>query len=134
MSIVAITKALEVALNSMMPPISTAWSNLPFEPVTGVAYQYADILSETENPTQGSDYYREIGFLQLTLMYPLEQGSLPSNQRIELIRSTFKRGETFTADGITVHISETPSRDVGVADSDRYKSIVRIPFFANVCG
>lgn len=133
MSIVSITQALETALNSITPSIETAWTNTPFEPTLGVEYQIATIVSESENPTQGSDHYRELGFLQVDLMYPLESGSLPSQLRVELIRAAFKRGNSFTKDGITVHISKTPKLTYSTVQDDRFRSVVRIEFFADVC-
>lgn len=134
MSIIAITAAIETALNGMSPAISTAWPNVEFIPITDVEYQYIDIISDSENPTQGSDFYREEGFIQVMLMYPLERGAIPSNTRVELLRSTFKRGNSFVSDGITVHIDKTPSKFLSEADGDRYKTVVRIEFHADVCG
>lgn len=133
MSIVSITQALETALNSITPSIQTAWENKPFKPTTDIEYQRVFILSDTENPTMGGDHYREIGYMQVDLMYPPEDGSLPSRTRAELIRDAFKRGNSFIKDGVTVHISDTPKIDDSRNEDDRYKTIIRIPFFADIC-
>lgn len=133
MSLVSITQALETALNSITPVIETAWENVDFTPTTGVEYQMVSIISESENPTQGSDFYREVGFMQVDLMYPVGHGSLPSKQRFELIRDTFFRGASFEKDSVTVHISKTPEMPHTINEDDRYRSVVRVEFFANVC-
>ncbi len=131
MSIVSIRSSLEVAVNAM-PALSTAWENVPFEPVAGVPYQQVFILfAEPDNIEYGSNY-RELGFMQINLLYPLEVGTKDINTRAELIRTTFKRGNSFTSGGVTTTIHKTPEIMNGRVEGDRYKLIVKIPFFANL--
>lgn len=132
MSAVKVKAALETALNGMSPAISTAWENVPFSPINGVAYQQAFLqLNPTENP-EFSNGYRESGILQVNLRYPINTGAAAALTRAELIRSTFKRGYSFSSGGVTVTIDKTPSIGSGAIVEDRYFLPVRVNFYANV--
>ncbi len=132
MSTVSIRQALEAAVNGISPTISTAWENVPFKPVAGTNYQAIWVkFANPENNEYGS-VHRELGFMQVDLMYGLETGTLASQLRAELIRTTFFRGASFVKDGVTVIINATPSIIDGHVDGDRYKTIIRIQFYSNV--
>ena len=132
MSAVKIKAALETALNGMSPAISTAWENVPFTPANGTAYQQVFIqLNNTENP-EFANGYRESGIFQINLRYPINTGAAAALTRAELIRSTFKRGYSFTNNGVTVTIDKTPSIGSGTIVDDRYFLPVRVNFYANV--
>lgn len=133
MSIDKVRSALETALNAMTPALSTAWENGPFTPINGTAYQRVNLLTaEPENPSIGNTLYREIGILQITLMYPKDTGSGGANARAELIRTTFKRGNSFTKDGVKVIVERTPEVSPGRVDGDRWSVPVRVRWYANV--
>jgi hypothetical protein len=51
--------------------------------------------------------------------------------RAELIRTTFKRGNAFTASGVTTTIEKTPEIGPAMLDDDRYVLPVRVRFYAN---
>jgi len=59
------------------------------------------------------DRHQEQGFMQVMLMYPLLTGSLVAMTRAELIRTTFKKGNTFSSGGITTLITSTPTIEAG---------------------
>jgi hypothetical protein len=88
----------------------TAWEGAYFKPLAGVAYQRAYLLPATpENPSYGNSLIRETGMFQIMLNYPTGLGTLAVTTRAELIRSTFKRGAVFSADGVDVKILKTPA-------------------------
>lgn len=128
MSSIIIRQLLEAAI----PPLPTAWENVSFTPVNGVAYQVVSILwAKPENPSF-KGFHRERGFMQVTLQYPNGIGSGDANTQAELIRSTFPEGKSFTSGQITVTVSGTPSISPGRNDGDRWAVLVKIPFFANI--
>lgn len=131
MSLLAVRRCLEEALEAMEGPIATAWENVPFTPVDGTPYQRVFLLAaEPDNPEMGR-FTQERGFMQISLAYPLGEGPGAALARAELIRSTFKRGSTFAASGITTTIEKTPEISPALIEDDRYVVPVRVRFFAN---
>ena len=132
MSLIKIKAALETALNGISPSLSTAWENAEFTPVNGTPYQKANLLPAEPFNAEFSDNYRAQGILQVTLMYPLLAGSVTAMTRAELIKTTFKRGNTFTYLTLDVSIQNTPSIGNGRIDGDRWMLPVDIRYFAHV--
>lgn len=131
MTLLAVRAALETALGAMSPSIDTAWENTPYTPVQGTPYQRVYLLAaEPDNPEIGT-MVTERGFMQVTLCYPLGEGPGAATTRAELIRSTFKRGDAFTASGITTQIERTPEIAPAMIEEDRYVLPVRVRFFAH---
>lgn len=129
--VTAIRAALETALDGISPALATAWQNMPFEPTQGTPYQRVHLLlAEPDNPEIGT-LTRDQGFLQVTLCYPLSEGPAAAEARAELIRATFKRGNSFTSGGVTTTISHTPEIAPAANEDDRHCLPVRIRFFAN---
>lgn len=132
MSLVAIRAALEVALNAMSPTVAYAWENAPYVPVSGTPYARVTLLAaEPANP-EISRYHREQGFMQVDLAYPLNAGPAAATTRAELIRSTFYRGASFTASGVTATVEKTPEIMPGRVEDDRFVIPVRIPFYSHI--
>lgn len=132
MSALKVRAALESALNAMSPALATAWENVPFTPTVGTPYQDVFIqFNEPENPVF-DEGYRENGILQINLRYPKGTGSKDAATRAELIRSTFKRGYSFSASGVTVTINRTPEIGKAAIVEDRFFLPVRIRFYANI--
>lgn len=132
MSAVKIRAALETALNAMSPAISTAWENMAFTPVAGTAYQQVNVLFADPDNTEFGSRHRELGYMQVKLMYQLQVGTSVVMARAELIRTTFYRGASFTNGGVTVIVEKTPEISVEQVEGDRYAVPVRIRFFSNV--
>lgn len=133
MSAAAVQQALRERLAGMTA-LSTAWENAKFKPVPGVPYQRVSILlAQPANEEMSSDY-REQGFMQVDLCYPLDLGSLATTARADLIRTTFPRGASFSASGVTVTVSGTPEIRPGRAEEDRWIVPVRIPFHSHNLG
>lgn len=132
MSTISIRAALEVALNAMTPPLSTAWENAAFAPVAGTPYQAVNVLFVSpDNQVMGRPHI-ELGFMQVKLMYPLQVGTAVVAARAELIRQTFYRGASFSSGGVTVVINKTPEISPGSVDGDRWAVPVKVRFFSNI--
>lgn len=114
-------------------PQLTAWPNVTFNPVAGYPFQKVNVVfARPEEPTAGCDFYREIGFLQVTLYYPLLQGDGLAMSRAELIRKTFPKGSSLTKDGVTVQFDKVAQIMEGVPTDESYIVVVRVPFYANI--
>lgn len=123
--------ALLAALTAMTPRLDIASTNEKFTPKTGEAYQRADVLfAEPDNVEYGPNW-RERGFLQVTLCYPLNAGLDAAMTRIDQLRSTFARGRSFTSGATTVTINRTPNVLPGQAEGTVFAIPVRIPFSAS---
>lgn len=131
--IVNIRAALETALNGMSPALATAWENNAFTPpASTVAYQKVHLMfAMPENPEWGASH-QELGFLQVTLCYPLQVGTSAVAARAELLRTTFRRGVSFTDSGVTVTITKTPEVSAGTPAGDRFEMPVKIRFMAQI--
>lgn len=131
MTALLVRSALEVALAAMSPALSTAYENAPFTPVAGQPYQRATLLlAEPANVEFGPGYIEQ-GFLQVDLNYPLAAGPHDATARAEAIRSTFYRGASFTASGVTVNIERTPEIMPARVEEDRFIVPVRIRFYSH---
>lgn len=138
MSAGAVRNALQAALSAMSPAIAYAWENVDYNPIPGTPYaRVAVLLAEPANAEVGAGartYYTEQGFMQVDLRYPLGNGPKAATDRAELIRSTFYRGASFTASGVTAHIERTPEIMPGRVEDDRFVIPVRIRFYAHIRG
>lgn len=132
MSTVKIRAALEAAVAAMSPALQTAWENVPFTPPAGIAYQQVFVIFAEPSNREFGSRHQELGFMQVKLLYPLQVGTAGIAARAELLRDTFKRGNTFTKDGVTVMVASTPEITPGVPDGDRFAVSVKIPFIANI--
>jgi hypothetical protein len=135
MSQTAISNALETKLDALTPALATAWENVEFNPTGGVAYQKIDILfAKPENPSFGSNFNRQRGYMQVQLRYPLNTGRTAALARAEAVKNWFPRGLSLQDGGVTTIVDETPEISKGGVVDDRYVINVRIRFFANLEG
>lgn len=133
MSVLKIRAALETALKAMTPAMDTAWENTAFKPVEGKPYQRALIDFAEPGNTEFGPAFTQGGYLQVDLCYPGGCGARDATTRVEMLRSTFKRGATFAAEGQTVQITRTPQVLPGfIGDDNRYHLVVRAYFFAQI--
>lgn len=131
MSQLAIRAALETALNSMSPALSTAWENVAFTPpVSSTPYQRAYVMFATPDNSVIGNEWIERGLFQVTLCYPLQAGDAAARARVALLRAEFYRGRTLTSGGTTVIIERTPDAGGGTADGDRWIVPVRVRWFS----
>jgi len=112
----------------------TAWQNIPFtQPAANTPWQQVWIpSSDAENPTMGDNFYRIHSYFQIDLMYPLLKGTAAIDTRIGIIKSTFKRGESFTNGGITVKIENTPNVVDYGPDGNFYKKCIKVRYWADI--
>lgn len=126
MSITLIEAALEKHLLTI-PCIDTAYENKTFEPKTGVPYQRINHLTNTPlDITLERDLTEERGIMQVSLLYPLNQGRVPAKTQAMAIRDAFKPPRILSAGGISIEIRRTPSIAGGMPDGDRYMVPVSI--------
>lgn len=128
-----IRKAFEKRLIGMPNGLGvskTAFENTPFTPVVTEPYQMSRLIPvDSDNPTFGDDYSREIGFWQVVLSYPKGQGVGAMTAMAEKIKSYFKRGTTLTEGTDVVIIERTPTiSSVYIADT-RAELVVRVRYY-----
>lgn len=133
MSILKISAAFEKKLATIASPLSTAYENVPFVPVTGTPYQRVRLLPATpENPTLGDGYYREVGFFEIVLFFPLNNGRADAQTRAEAIKNLFPRGLSMIESGQTVVIPRTPTIGLATQLDDRYIVPITIEYYSEI--
>ena len=112
--------------------IPTCKENVSYSSATGMPWQSVQVqFAQPDNPEFGSHYFA-IGFMQVNVCYPLQAGIGAAATRAELIASTFKRGNSYAANGTTVHITRTPQVMAGYPTSSDFVIPVRVQFRAEV--
>ena len=110
-----------------------AWENVMFPTNYPAPYQKINFLFATpQNPTFGGLFSREIGFMQVTLYYPIQRGTFDIMTRAELIRTAFSRGTSFINGGIVVNISSKPVIMPGAVQDEVYIVPIKIPYWADL--
>jgi hypothetical protein len=134
MSQISIRSALETKLATLTPKVSTQFENVTFTPVTNVPYQSAYLLMNSPEDTTVADsvMYREKGIFQITLRYPLGNGTVAIMTQAEKIRTAFKIGTILTKDNRRVLCDKTPDIRVLPNEVDRFVVVVRIFFTADI--
>jgi hypothetical protein len=129
MSLVIMRTLLENKLNTITPAISTAWENVPFTPANGVPYQRVNLLvSDIKNPCINDKMFETVGFLQVTLSYPIGTASKNAYTRADLIEEIFYYGLVLVSGAIKVRITKTPVTAPAIINGDRYELPVTIYF------
>jgi hypothetical protein len=132
MTVKLMRAAVEAATTAMSPSLPTAWQNVPFTPVSGTAYQRVEWMFARPTNNEFGANYRQDAICQVTLCYPAGQGPATIETRAELMKTTFKRGNSFTSGGMTVVISDTPEVMPAYVDGDRFCIPVRIRVYAHL--
>jgi hypothetical protein len=132
MSTLLIRAALETALAAMSPALPTAYENNELTPTPAAAYQVANVLFARPDNAEISASHVELGFMQVTLRYPLNTGPAAATTRAEAIRTAFPRGLSLTSGGIVTTITDTAEIMPGFIEADRYCIPVRVRFRAQV--
>ena len=132
MSIPKIRAALEVALSGITPELPTVFENIEYAPITGTAYQRVSISFAAPNNEEYGPNWQELGIMHIGLFYPQSVGPSESDERFELIRTTFARGNSFTSGGVIVTINGTPELTPGYNDGNYFVRPVRVRFYANI--
>jgi len=112
---------------------ATAFENVAFAPpLLSVPYQECFILFARPDNSEFGDRHQELGYMQVNLKYPLQAGTSAIGARAELLRTTFKRGNTFASGGVTTMVTDTPEIGQGEPDGTMYSLPVKIRFVAQV--
>lgn len=142
MSLALVRRALETTLAAISPALPTAWENVAPEntsgaetaPAASTAYQAAFLLpAPPANPEIGPGYIEQ-GIFQVSLFYPLGNGSADATARAALIRAAFPFASTHAASGVTVLITQTPEVGPARIEDEQYFLPVRIRFQSHIAG
>ncbi len=133
MSVVSIRKALETSLLAMTPAIPTKLENQTLSPAPAVDTPFQECYLKFAKPSNRTiDGHQELGFMQVNLRYPKDRGTSAIEARAELIRSTFRRASTHSADGVNVIVTDTPEISEGEYVQGRHSLTVRVRFMSNI--
>jgi hypothetical protein len=129
----AIRRALETKFVEVSGDLPTEFENgeLPDNELTAEQEVYL-LFAEPDNPTMGDGHYRQSGIMQITLRYPLNEGSEPAALRAELLRLAFHRGLSVSADGVTTHVHKTPEIGEGRKVNGKWVVVVKVRFYADI--
>ena len=129
MSLEICRKALEKRLATLTPAIAIAYENVAFIPVTGTPYHKAVLIpNETTAPAIDQATKIEKGIFQVSIYYPLNQGTSAAGLRAELIRAHFPAGLVLTEGTYKVRVSRPPAIAGGMPDGAFYMIPVSIYF------
>lgn len=124
-----IRQALESAVSSVTPAISTRYENVAFTPTVGVPYQELYLLpSINAHLNIDNADFESLGVFQINLRYPSGTGAKNATDRAELYVSAFKVGSKFVKDDIEVISTSTPRLTILGVDGDRYTVAVSITY------
>lgn len=132
MSIDAIRKALQKHLKDLAT-FPTAKENSPFTPPQdGAAWQKCVLMpAEPESVMVGAQM--EKGIFQITLHYPLGEGTGEAERKADVVANHFKRATTLVTDGgIRVHVTHQPKIASGIPVNDRWVVPVSVRYHAYV--
>jgi Bacteriophage related domain of unknown function len=131
MSLEICRKALEKRLATLTPAIAIAYENVVFTPITGTPYHKASLLpNETTAPAIDQATKIEKGIFQVSIYYPLNQGTATAGARAELIRAHFPAGLVLTESTYKVRISRPPTISGGMVEGAFYMIPVSIYFIS----
>lgn len=116
MSLIKIRMALEKRLNLLTPALPIDHENLDFTAL-GLPHLRAFLLpNRTSMPGLDMVTKYEKGIFQVSVAYPLNQGTGEAEARVELVRAHFPAGLKLVESGVTVLIYEPPSVAAGQVD------------------
>ena len=109
---------------------NTAFENISFTPKTGTPYQLSRLVPlPVENPTLGDNYNREVGFYQVVLSYPRDEGVGGLTTMADKIKDYFKRGTTLVEGSDKVVIDRTPQISSVYINDTRAEITIRIRYY-----
>lgn len=125
---------LRIQLNTISGSFPTVYENMPYTPTIGTPWQWAILLwAQTENPTMGDDFQREVGIFQVGLSFPRSQGPDALNVQSAIIRGGFKRGLTLSQANVKMRVLHSPYLSPAFpSDGAWYQVAVSVPFVADV--
>ncbi len=134
MSLPQIRRALEKHLAALTPGVPTAWDNVSFSPpADGSVYQEARFVpNEPNGEMMDSLTYIEQGFMQVALFYPQGKGPRDAENRVDALRTHFRRGTTLVEGGVSTIITRVPTVAAAVPADGQWRVPVTIYWQAQV--
>jgi len=125
---------LRVQLNTISSGFPTAFENSPFVPVVGTPWQWATLLpAQTEDPSYGDGFKREVGIFQVMLSFPKAEGPDNLQARGEILLQGFRRGTSLVQGNVAVKMIRSPYLGPPMPpDGVWYRVPVSVPFIADV--
>ena len=117
------------------PPLTVAWENSQFTPVSGEAWLYGSMHpAPTQNPTFGPKHDRLVGFYQINVYGIEDSGPADAEAVADAIIALFPRG-SMSQNGTIINLDTTGSRAQGLNDVNGFFFIpVRIRYRQDVLG
>lgn len=134
MSEIGIYQALELELANVGETLPTIFDNTNKATPPGAHQIVSVFLARPENPTMGDGFYRQRGYMQVSVRYPANEGAGETRERAFALRDHFSRGFTMTAEGVTTTVEETPEIGSGSNDGEHYVINVFVRFWADIFG
>ena len=101
---------LKVVCDSLSPKLLIAFQNVSFTPKVGVPYAQCYVLpAKTEDPSIGDKHSRKTGIFQVSLKFPVNEGSTKIEATKDSIENFFYRGRSFEKNGKWLNVDSTPS-------------------------
>jgi hypothetical protein len=133
MSLPQIRRALEKHLAALTPGVPTAWDNVSFSPpADGSVYQEARFVPNDPITPMDTLTFIEQGFLQVALFYPQGKGPRDAENRVDALRTHFRRGTTLVEDGVSTIITRVPTVAAAVPADGQWRVPVTIYWQAQV--
>ena len=119
-----------VAIPQGLGAANTAYENTTFTPKADFPHQLSRLVPlPVENPTLGDNYNREVGFYQVVLSYPRDEGVGRLTTMADKIKDYFKRGTTLIEGSDKVVIDRTPQISSVYINDTRAEITIRIRYY-----
>lgn len=127
------TKLLMQRYNSVSPGVTVVFPNMKESPVQGVPWERVDYLdAQTENPSTGDNFKRDIGIMQVTLHYPRNAGAGQARIRAKALCDGFKRGLSLAEGTQTLRMLRSPWAVDLPVDPSWFRIAVSIPYTVDI--
>ena len=122
---------LQARLHGLSPPLPTAWENAQSEPLNA-PYQRVFLLPAQPTVHGISDHAhsRLSGILQVSLYYPLGEGTADVDERVAVINESFYAGLSVAIDGWQILIPHLPAQSTAQIINGEYVTHISIYYEA----
>lgn len=126
-----IRREIESRLSAIGPPLPTAWENVQFDP-PAPPYQRGFLLPAGNVPHSfgAGAKMRYAGVYQVSLYYPLGEGSGDAMARAKQIIDAFPVGTLTVADGLHITITSRPEIAQGIPTDTAWLLPISINYIA----
>lgn len=106
--IINLKKAAERKLSTLSPSIPTAYEGFEFIAPSSMYLRTQFVIQLPDDPTIGSNYYRERILFQVFICDELNKGTVGAYAVAESIRSLFSKGMTMQESTNNIYVLNTP--------------------------